>query len=56
MPRAVAAAFGRTDIARILLDEGADVSARNPVTPLGLAARHGHEETAALLREHGGVE
>ena len=49
---------GRTHTAALLLDREADVNARdnNGASPLHLAARSGHTETADLLRERGGVE
>jgi ankyrin repeat protein len=50
-----AAAFGRTERLRELLDRGADVDARSPdgFTPLHLAAFFGHPEAARLLLERG---
>jgi ankyrin repeat protein len=56
-PLHLAAFFGRTDAARILLDAGADVHAvsRNSLsnTPLHAAAAGKHSEIALLLLAHG---
>jgi ankyrin repeat protein len=56
-PLHLAAFFGRTDAARILLDAGADVGAvsRNSLTntPLHAAAAGKHSEVALLLLAHG---
>lgn len=54
-PLGVAAAYGRTDTARLLLDAGADVNATNEwgATALLLAVRSGNFETAALLLRRG---
>ena len=43
------------DVARLLLEHGADVNARNKdsVTPLHIAAGEGHVDVARLLLEHG---
>jgi ankyrin repeat protein len=59
-PLHIAAMDGRTDIAQLLIDAGADVNAtdgaRGRTTPLDLALREGHSEMVQLLREYGGVE
>lgn len=49
---------GDLERVRKLLDEGADVDERDTGgrTRLHRAAREGHTETAALLRQYGGVE
>jgi ankyrin repeat protein len=56
-PLHLAAFFGRTDAARILLDTGADVHAvsRNSLTntPLHAAAAGKHSDVALLLLAHG---
>jgi ankyrin repeat protein len=56
-PLHLAAFFGRTDAARILLDAGADVHAvsRNSLTntPLHAAAAGKHSDVALLLLAHG---
>jgi uncharacterized protein len=56
-PLHLAAFFGRTDAARILLDAGADVHAvsRNSLanTPLHAAAAGKHSDVAMLLLAHG---
>lgn len=51
-------AVPHADVAKVLLDAGANVNARNNFgsTPLYLAERLKHADTAALLRSHGGVE
>ncbi|MNJ56363.1 Ankyrin repeat protein [compost metagenome] len=48
----IAAMFNRVDIARCLIDHGADPHARdaNGATPLAAAALMGAEDTQALLR------
>ena len=50
-----AAGNGLTDIARILLEQGASVDAKaeHNVTPLHSAAFHGHTDTTRLLLERG---
>ena len=67
-----AAAAGRTEQVRILLERGLDPNEQDAgfrsvyaqggpfgesriVTPLYMALEKGHEETARLLREHGGI-
>jgi len=54
-PLASAMAVERNDIARSLIDRGADVNAKgeNDVTPLHTAAARGNLESAKLLLEHG---
>ena len=54
-PLASALAVERNDIARTLIDHGADVKAKgeNDVTPLHTAAARGNLESAELLLEHG---
>ena len=49
----LACALGYGDIARALLDKGADVNAKDrwEHTPIGLAGRYGHRDLAELLRE-----
>lgn len=46
---------GNADVARLLIERGADVSARSPngSTVLMMAAREGHDELAKLLVERG---
>jgi ankyrin repeat protein len=56
-PQGLAAFFGRVEMARLLLDRGAQVNSasRNclSVSPLNSAAAGGHLEIARLLIEHG---
>jgi ankyrin repeat protein len=54
-PVAFAAANGKLDAARLLIDRGADLSVRDSAghTLAELASSHGHDEMAAVLREHG---
>jgi hypothetical protein len=54
----VAALQGSTDVARLLVERGADVNAVNEYghTPLYYAARHGHRKTAAALIAAGAKE
>jgi ankyrin repeat protein len=54
-PLGTAAAFGVNDIARLLLDSGADPNktADHGFTPLDAAVSNENEELAALLRAHG---
>ncbi|HJS23824.1 MAG TPA: ankyrin repeat domain-containing protein [Pyrinomonadaceae bacterium] len=54
-PLASAMAAERNDIARTLIDHGADVNAKaeNDLTPLHTAAARGNLESAKLLLEHG---
>jgi len=53
-----AAQSGRIELARLLLDGGADASPRTDdgITPLDLAEEKGHLDVAALLRERGAEE
>jgi ankyrin repeat protein len=55
-PLHYAASRGHTEIVKLLLGRGADVNARDyfDYTPLGDASPY--PETAALLRQYGGVE
>ncbi len=50
-----AAAMGHLEVARLLLERGADVNAKNKhgFTPLHFAAGIGHTDVAKLLLEHG---
>ena len=54
-PLASALAVERNDIARTLIDHGADVNAKaeNDLTPLHTAAARGNLDSAKLLLEHG---
>lgn len=54
-PLASALAVQRNDIARTLIDHGADVNAKgdNDVTPLHTAAARGNLDSAKLLLDHG---
>jgi ankyrin repeat protein len=56
-PLGTAAAFGVDEIARLLLERGADpnATADHGFTPLDAAVENGNEELAELLRAHGGV-
>ncbi len=53
-----AAAAGRLQAVGLLLEHSADVEARTAsgLGALGIALGRGHEEIAAVLREHGGVQ
>ena len=48
-----AAHWGHADVARLLLEAGADASRQNEdgKTALDLAEAHGHDDLAALLRD-----
>ena len=54
-PLASALATGQNEIARTLIDHGANVNAKgeNDVTPLHTAAARGNIDAATLLLEHG---
>jgi hypothetical protein len=54
-PLHYAAAGGKDDIVRLLLDKGAEIDARSPnhTTPLMIAAYEGHYSTAKLLLDRG---
>jgi ankyrin repeat protein len=54
-PLGSALAVGRNDIARTLIDHGADVNvkAENDTSPLHTAAARGNLEAATLLLQHG---
>jgi ankyrin repeat protein len=54
-PLHVASCWGHTEIARVLLQHGADTEARDigDHSPLGHVAREGHVELAQVLLEHG---
>lgn len=54
-PLGSAIAVGRTDIARTLIDHGANVNAKaeNDLTPLHTATARGNIESATLLLDHG---
>ena len=54
----VAASDGREDIARLLIDNGANVNDAdiNGCTALYWARTRGHERIEELLRQHGGLE
>lgn len=51
-----AAAYGQTEVAKLLLDRGVRVQVSNylGLTPLHYAACYGHREVALLLARHGG--
>ncbi|MHC4477687.1 MAG: ankyrin repeat domain-containing protein [Planctomycetota bacterium] len=54
-PLIVGAAYGRTEVVKLLLDKGADVNMGNEgsETPLHYAARHGYTTVMNILLEHG---
>lgn len=55
-PLHYAAASGRKEAARLLLEAGAQINARcNGMTPLGWAVSRDQGEVAVLLREHGAL-
>ena len=55
-PLHFAAFKGRKEVAELLINEGADVNAKNQAdaTPLDLAIEKNRDETVSLLRKHGG--
>jgi ankyrin repeat protein len=57
-PLHLAAQFGHKDVAGLLLDNTADVNAKdiNGKTPLVQAEQSKHQDVADLLRQHGGQE
>jgi len=56
MPLHFAAFRGRKEVAELLINEGADVNAKNKAdaTPLDKAIEKNWDETVSLLRKHGG--
>jgi len=54
-PLYVAAAMGRSDVVKLLVEKGADVNlaTRAGATPLHAALSNEFDEVAALLRAHG---
>jgi ankyrin repeat protein len=56
MPLHFAAFRGRKEVAELLINEGADVNAKNQAdaTPLDKAIEKNWDETVSLLRKHGG--
>lgn len=53
-PLHFAARRGHIAVARLLVDKGADVNAKSRLgTPLDAALQYGHEDLAALLKQHG---
>ena len=53
-----AADYGRTALAGLLIDKGADVKAKDDMfkTPLDLAEKSGHKNTVKLLTQNGGKQ
>ena len=52
----IAAQSGRVEVARVLLEHGADINRQaQGRTALKLAEHFGHVEVAALLRAHGAM-
>jgi len=56
-PLHLASKEGKNDMVELLISKGAEVNAESKrgETPLDLAVSKGHEETAEILREHGGI-
>jgi ankyrin repeat protein len=54
-PLIKAAAYGRIEVVKLLLEKGADVNKHNEggETPLHYAARHGHVKVMEILLDHG---
>lgn len=57
-PLHAAAGFGWPELVALLLDHGADLSAKDyeGKTPLATAIKNGHEDIAQLLRQRGATE
>jgi len=56
-PLHLASKEGKNDMVELLISKGAEVNAESKrgETPLDLAVSKGHEETAEILRKHGGI-
>jgi ankyrin repeat protein len=54
-PLHAASAYGHVEVARVLIEQGVDMAARNDegYTPLHVASRNGHVDVARFLVEHG---
>ena len=54
-PLLAACKFGHVDVARLLIEKGADVgqAKNNGATPLLVSCFNGHDDVARLLMEHG---
>jgi ankyrin repeat protein len=52
-PLHFAAEHGHAEVARVLLEHGADIEAKHIETSLHYAAKRGHEEVVRVLLEHG---